>query len=81
MEGKAIGLETIAAAMGVPLAATVYVGDNVNDVEVMRRAGLAVAFEPKHPSVSEVAHATVRGDLRGLLEILGGERSQTSSKT
>jgi len=56
--------------MHVPLSATVYVGDNINDLQVMALAGLAVAFEPKHQSVSEAAHAVVRGDLRGLLDLL-----------
>jgi HAD superfamily phosphoserine phosphatase-like hydrolase len=71
MEGKALGLEKIAERMGISLARTVYVGDNINDVKVMSRAGLAVAFEPKHPSVEEAAHVVVRGDLRGLLAHLG----------
>jgi phosphoserine phosphatase len=70
MEGKAEALSAIAARMNVPLAATVFVGDNINDLQVMARAGLAVAFEPKHPSVTAAAAAVVRGDLRGLLDLL-----------
>ena len=70
MEGKAQALEAIARRMGVPLEETVYVGDNINDLQVMRRAGLAVAFEPKDPRVEEAAHATVRSDLRGVLPLL-----------
>lgn len=70
MEGKARALEAIAGRMGIPLEATAYVGDNVNDLEVMKRAGLAIAFEPKDPRVEAAAHATVRGDLRGVLALI-----------
>jgi len=70
MEGKAHALAAIAERMGVPLAATVFVGDNVNDLQVMALAGLAIAFEPKHPSVTAAAHRVVTGDLRGLLSLL-----------
>jgi phosphoserine phosphatase len=71
MEGKARALREIAARMEIPLPATVYVGDNVNDLQVMQLAGLAVAFEPKDPSVARQAQAVVRRDLRGLLALLG----------
>jgi len=70
MEGKARALAEIAERRAIPLARTVYVGDNINDLQVMRIAGLAVAFEPKHPSVESAADAVVREDLRGLLELL-----------
>lgn len=70
MEGKARALEQLASDRGLTLAQTVFVGDNINDLQVMARAGLAVAFEPKHPSVREAAHAVVAGDLRGLLDLL-----------
>jgi phosphoserine phosphatase len=70
MEGKAEALVQIARRMDLEPAQTVYVGDNINDLQVMAMAGLAVAYEPKHPSVSAAAHAVVQGDLRGLLELL-----------
>ena len=70
MEGKARALAEIAGRMSVPLAKTVYVGDNLNDLEVMQLAGLAVAFEPKDPAVSSTAHVVLRQDLRGLLPLL-----------
>jgi len=71
MEGKARALKRLSAGLGIPLEQTVYVGDNINDVEVMNVAGLAVAFEPKHESVSAAASATLQGDLRGLLQLTG----------
>jgi phosphoserine phosphatase len=82
MEGKAHALRAIAGRMGIPLPATVYVGDNVNDLQVMQLAGLAVAFEPKDPSVARQARAVLRRDLRGLLALLAnggaelGEREE-----
>lgn len=71
--GKAQALRQIARRMQVPLAQTVFVGDHVNDLAAMRAAGLAIAFEPKHPSVSAAAHAEVHGDLGGVLRLLGVE--------
>lgn len=72
MSGKAEALAEIASRQQVTLEQTVYVGDNINDIQVMEAAGLAVAFEPKHPSVIEAADEVVRGDLRGLIPLLDG---------
>jgi phosphoserine phosphatase len=68
MEGKARGLEELAGKLGIPLSETAYVGDNINDIQVMGAAALSVAFEPKHPSVTAAADRVVTEDLRGLLE-------------
>lgn len=70
MEGKARALRSVAARMQIPLERTVFVGDNINDLQAMAAAGLAVAFEPKAPSVSEAADHVIREDMRGLLEVL-----------
>jgi phosphoserine phosphatase len=70
MEGKAEGLADLARRQGIPLERTVYVGDHINDIQAMELAGLAVAFEPKHPSVRQAADAVVEHDLRGVLELL-----------
>ena len=69
-EGKAEGLERVAAEMGLTLADAAFVGDNINDLQVMARAGMAVAFNPKAPVVASAADHVLRGDLRGLLDIL-----------
>jgi len=64
-------LEFYARKYGVPLAQTVAVGDNTSDICVLRRAGLGVAFNPKHPDLSRHADVTVsEPDLRGLLRHL-----------
>ena len=68
MEGKAQGLQDLAGKLGISLSQTAYVGDNINDIQVMRAASLSVAFEPKHPSVAAAADRVVTDDLRGLLK-------------
>jgi phosphoserine phosphatase len=68
--GKAEALERVAAEMGLTPADAVFVGDNINDLEVMARAGLAVAFNPKAPKVETAADHVLRADLRGLLKLL-----------
>jgi len=71
MEGKARALRAMAERLEIPLECTVFVGDNINDIQAMSAAGLAVAFEPKDPTVSEAAHHVIKGDMRRLLEVLG----------
>ena len=68
--GKAEALERVASDMGMAPEDAVFVGDNINDLEVMARAGLAVAFNPKAPQVEVAADHVLRGDLRGLLDLL-----------
>ena len=70
MEGKAEALAEIARRQGFSLEQTAYVGDNMNDIQVMGAAGVAVAFEPKAPEVAAAADHVIRGDLRELLSLL-----------
>ena len=74
MEGKACALEALAQRCGVPLSETAFVGDNVNDCHVLRRAGLGVAFEPKADEVRSAADAVI-SDLRQVLPLLGMGRA------
>ncbi len=71
MEGKAKALRVMAKRMGIPLSQTVFVGDNINDLQAMEAAGLAVAFEPKDSSVSDTADVVIGGDMRQLIPLLG----------
>jgi phosphoserine phosphatase len=70
MEGKAHALEQIAARMGIPLHQTVFVGDNINDVFAMQKAGLAVAYEPKAEPVRQAADCEIGGCMTALLGLL-----------
>ena len=64
---KLATLRDCAAKRGLPLSATIAVGDGANDLEMLRAAGLGVAFRAK-PIVAAEARARVdHTDLRALL--------------
>jgi phosphoserine phosphatase len=57
-EGKALALERFATEAGVPLSQTVAVGDGANDLDMLARAGLGIAFNAK-PVVRQAADTAV----------------------
>ena len=66
-DSKLAALHELAAQRGVKLHATLAVGDGANDLDMIRAAGLGVAFHAK-PIVANQARAEVRhADLRALL--------------
>lgn len=66
-DSKLVALQQLAAQRGVKLGATLAVGDGANDLEMIRAAGLGVAFHAK-PVVARQARAKVdHADLRALL--------------
>jgi phosphoserine phosphatase len=71
MAGKADALRSICESVGATLDQTVYVGDNINDLDVMAIAGLAIAFDPKKASVAEAADYVVNDNLEPVANILG----------
>ena len=52
---KGDGITALAAAAGVPLAETVAIGDQFNDLPMLRRAGLAIAMGNAPADVQKVA--------------------------
>lgn len=68
MDHKATGLRHVAARHGVPLERCAFIGDHVNDVEVVRAAGRGVAFNCKSDALAAVAD--VRVDSRDLRDVL-----------
>lgn len=67
--------EALKERVGVSDAQVAYVGDDVVDLPVMRRAGLAIAVADAHPLVLEHAHwqtqaAGGRGAARDVCELL-----------
>src|SRR5271170_4854326 len=67
--------EEILAKAGVPDAAVAYLGDDLPDLTVMRRVGLAVAVGDAVAEVKDAAHYTTRavggrGALRELVELI-----------
>ncbi|MFQ6134426.1 MAG: HAD-IB family phosphatase [Nitrososphaerales archaeon] len=68
---KSYYLEFYARRYGIPISQTVAIGDNTSDLCVLRKAGLGVAFNPKHPDLSKHADLTItQPDLRELLKHL-----------
>ena len=70
-DAKAAALIEWAELSGIPLSQTIAVGDGANDLEMMRVAGLSIAFNAK-PLVKERADLVVeRQDLAELIPLLG----------
>jgi len=68
---KAAALQEWAAARGVPLTRTVAIGDGANDLAMMERAGLSIAFDAK-PRVRAAADIALQErDLSAVLGVLG----------
>jgi phosphoserine phosphatase len=75
LEGKADGLREIAAREGLSVEQCAFVGDNVNDLAVMRLAGLSIGINIKSPAVAEAADLAIdKPDLRSILNLLAGAR-------
>jgi phosphoserine phosphatase len=68
LERKADGLREVARREGVTPAECAFVGDNFNDVEAAREAGLGLAFNCQSPELEAAADLVVPGrDLRAIL--------------
>ena len=75
-DGKVAALHELAAQRGLKLSATLAVGDGANDLDMIRAAGLGVAFHAK-PIVAKEARAKVdHADLRALLFAQGYPASE-----
>ncbi len=55
---KGVALPRLTEALGVPMAQVIAVGDNYNDVTMLRAAGLGIAVESAPPEVLAAAAAT-----------------------
>lgn len=70
-ERKAELLEGMVREMGIELAQVIAIGDGANDLLMLEKAGLGVAYHAK-PILREKADASVNyGDLRSVLYLLG----------
>jgi len=70
-EAKLEALEKTTAARKLDISATLAVGDGANDLAMITRAGLGVAWHAK-PLVAEAAGARIdHADLTGLLYLQG----------
>lgn len=63
-------LRFLVGQMGLERAQVLAVGDGLNDIGMLRAAGMSVAFQPKHERVAKAAKHTVTGRLDELLQFL-----------
>lgn len=68
---KAELLKANAAAAGLPLAATLAVGDGANDIPMIKQAGLGIAYHAKPKAALAADVALKYNDLTALLYIQG----------
>ncbi|MBX6382689.1 MAG: phosphoserine phosphatase SerB [Microbispora sp.] len=77
--GKARALERFAAESGIPLSQTVAIGDGANDLDMLARAGLGIAFNAK-PVVRQAADTAVNVPyLDSILYLLGISREEVEA--
>ncbi|RME55320.1 HAD family hydrolase [Candidatus Woesearchaeota archaeon] len=70
-EGKAAALAHIAKLEGLSLQECVFVGDNYNDVDIAKIAGLSIAFNCRDKNLAEVCDVIVNSnDMRNLLDYI-----------
>ena len=67
--------EEILRKAGVPESAVAYIGDDLPDLPIMRRVGLAVAVGNAVPEVKKAAHYTTKataghGAVREAIEVI-----------
>ncbi|GAA1320054.1 phosphoserine phosphatase SerB [Leucobacter albus] len=68
-EAKAVALAEWAAASGIPLSATVAIGDGANDLKMMAVAAVGVGYNAK-PIVQEQADLSISHDLSLAIPVL-----------
>lgn len=75
-EGKRAALAGLREARGLPRESTLAIGDGANDLDMLREAGLGVAYHAK-PRVAEAADARIDfADLTALLYAQGYRREE-----
>ncbi|MGH3413177.1 MAG: phosphoserine phosphatase SerB [Marmoricola sp.] len=74
--GKAAALRRFAEQLGLPLEATIAIGDGANDLDMLSAAGLGIAFNAK-PMVQEAADTAVNVPyLDAVMYLLGITREE-----
>lgn len=77
--GKATALRQFAAELGLPVEATIAIGDGANDLDMLSAAGLGIAFNAK-PAVREAASVAVNVPyLDTILYLLGITREEVEA--
>jgi phosphoserine phosphatase len=78
-EAKLSALQGFARRFGLDLADTLAVGDGANDLDMIRAAGLGVAFRAKPIVAAEADAGITHADLTGLLYLQGYRREEFAS--
>lgn len=68
-QAKAETLREWAEVSGIPLSATIAIGDGANDLEMMAVAAIGVGYNAK-PVVQERADVSIEGDLAAVIPLL-----------
>ncbi|KLN97815.1 phosphoserine phosphatase [Moellerella wisconsensis] len=69
---KAQTLIKLAEQLNIPLEQTVAIGDGANDLKMIRKAGLGIAYHAKPKVYARAAVAIRHADLMGVLCVLSG---------
>ena len=67
---KLTALVHLSQKTGIPLIRCVAIGDNLADVCMLEKAGLGIAFNPKHPKLEKAADVIITEDLSRILPII-----------
>ena len=67
---KLTALVHLSQKTGIPLGECVAIGDNLSDVCMLEKAGLGIAFNPKHAKLETVADIVITEDLSRILPII-----------
>jgi hydroxymethylpyrimidine pyrophosphatase-like HAD family hydrolase len=57
--GKGVALAALAAHLGLEMSQTLAIGDSLNDLDMLKVAGLSVAMGNATPELKKVSHAIV----------------------
>jgi phosphoserine phosphatase len=75
-EAKLASLKHYTTEKSIAPAATLAVGDGANDLDMIKAAGLGVAYRAKPVVAAEAAASITHGDLTALLHLQGYARSE-----
>jgi Cof subfamily protein (haloacid dehalogenase superfamily) len=68
---KAVGAQTVAARLGIAREQTLAIGDEINDYELIRWAGMGIAMQNGHPDCRAIAdHVTASVQEHGVAQAI-----------
>ena len=73
-------LHSLVAEKGLPLSATLAIGDGANDLPMLRDAGLGVAYRPQPFVAKKIPARLEHADLRGALFVQGYRAAEIVSQ-